>query len=228
MEYAKHSAKPSLIQLCKTPGMLIAVGAILIIAATFGLWHFYHPEEKGTALPDPQITVATSLPEPAEARPPATARYDVPADQPRSISLPSIGAEGYIQRVGLGKDNAVVAPTNVNFAGWYVAEGKPGDDGVSLIDGHVQGFTQPGIFKRLNELKPGDTFSIEFGDHSRREFQVATIRNYSVEEAGKRMLEQDPTIKQQLNLITCTGAYDKAKQGYDQRLLVVSRRIQLL
>jgi len=219
------SASRSVSRKLLKPWVLIAAGGLILLLAGFGLWQRQQAARQGTALPDPSATITESPVKPAEVRASSAAKYTVPADQPRSISLPSIGAEGFVQRVSLGKDNAVVAPTNVNFAGWYVSEAKPGDEGVSLIDGHVQGIYQPGIFKHLDKLQPGDTFSVEFGDRARRQFRVVSSRNYPVEEAGAHMLKQDPAIKRQLNLITCSGAYDKTKRQYDDRLLVVAERI---
>lgn len=167
------------------------------------------------------VSHSTATPDETPVKP--TAPYTVAADEPKRISIPTIHAEGLVQAVSIDQHNAVAVPSNVHFAGWYIHNAKPGDPGVGLLVGHVQGIYEPGIFKDLGKLQPGDTFTVTMGDDTERHFSVISRRDYTADEATKHMLDRDPTMPRQLNLITCSGRYNKATKQYDHRTLVVAK-----
>lgn len=174
--------------------------------------------------PDAQQTVTVDANSPSEKKISDEA-YIVPADQPRMIHLPSLSASGPIQKVGITKANAIAVPSNVNFAGWYTKSVKPGYPGLSVIDGHVSGKYNPGIFKQLPKLTKGSTFQVEYGDGSRRDFRVIETRKLPTKDAATYLLDKRSDIDRQLNLITCDGVYDQKSKQYDQRFVVVSEAI---
>ena len=151
--------------------------------------------------------------------------YTVAPDKPRALIMPSIGVHGFIQQVGVTADSAIDAPNNINLAGWYKNSVKPGEAGLSIIDGHVSGKYQPAIFKNLQNLKTNDIFTIEFGDGRRKEFKVASIGNFTLNDANQELFKQNPKITNQLNLITCSGKFNKSSQSFEKRLIVVSRLV---
>lgn len=169
-------------------------------------------------------TVATvSSDAPSEQTVPSN--YSVPADKPLSIQLPSIKAEGFIQQVGVDKDNRMVVPGNVNMAGWYIKDSLPGDTGLSIIDGHVHGLYAKGIFYNLGKLKAGDAFGVTFGDKSVRNFKVKQVQTVSTKQADTALFVRDKKVAKQLNLITCSGKFDKASKSYDSRVIVVAEGV---
>jgi LPXTG-site transpeptidase (sortase) family protein len=191
---------------------------LLIIYGTWGLirdWKATHGQFK----PSP---VAHSNRAPSEQ--PVGLPYNVPPNQPKQISLPTIDTTGYIQQVGTIA-GGVGTPDSIFMAGWYNQTVKPGAAGLSIIDGHVQGAYKPGVFKNLINLKSGDTFTVTFGDNSVRTFKVLRLQSYSVTDAAPALFARDTSIKAQLNLITCTGKYDTVNKQFNQRLVVVSERI---
>lgn len=206
--------------------LILAILALALIAfGAAGFWRQYAATHNPHPLPPNGQTVIHSTSHPDETPISSGAAYVVPADQPRHITLPSIGASGFIQRVGLDQNNAVAVPSNVHLAGWYVAGAKPGEPGVSLIDGHLQGNYQFGIFKNLANLQAGDQFTIEFGDHSKRKFKVLTIKLYTPDDVATAMLARQAGVTSQLNLITCGGSFNPGLGGFDKRVLVTSERI---
>lgn len=169
----------------------------------------------------PGNSVATeSLETPSEQS--VSADYTVPADRPLAVTIPSINVQGFIQQVGVDKANQMVAPSNVHMAGWYARSVLPGDAGLSIIDGHVNGLYAKGVFARLHELLPGQELTITFGDKRTKSFTVKDIKTVSAAEATKELYIKDPGITSQLNLITCAGRYDKNTKTYDQRVIVVA------
>ena len=177
----------------------------------------------GPAAPVTSEVVTASTTTPQEVPVEESTVAPTPADMPRSIDLPTIQASGFIQKVGVDQANAVAVPTNIFLTGWYINSVKPGEPGVSLIDGHVQGVYKEGIFKKLAKLQKNDVFHVLYGDGSRRSFTVQSVTDYSVEEASAKMLEPVANIERQLNLITCAGAYNKQTSQYEKRTLVVAR-----
>jgi sortase A len=207
-----------------------AIAAIVIIIGGAGLlvsgiifWDWYTTTHH-FRLPSPTATVIHSSDKPNET-PINThaAAYTVPADQPRLIELPTLGISGFIQRVGLDQNNAIATPGNVHMAGWYTGSATPGEDGVSIIDGHVHGRYEPGIFEHLDQLKSGDPITIEYGNGDRHKFSVVKVTSYPAAEAATHMFDALPSINQELVLITCGGKFNRQNASYDQRVLVYAQ-----
>jgi hypothetical protein len=146
-------------------------------------------------------------------------------NEPKYITLPTIGAQGFIQKMGIDQNNQVAAPNNVNLAGWYVNSLSPGQAGLSIIDGHIDGLHGPGIFLRLNKLSAGDTFTIELGNGSNKIFRVKQIVAVADADAAKVLFSRDATVASQLNLITCGGSFDRQSHSYNQRTVVISELV---
>lgn len=142
--------------------------------------------------------------------------------EPKYITLPSINAEGFIEKIGVDQNNQMAVPTNIYLAGWYVEALKPGEAGLSIIDGHLDGYKNDGIFKNLAKLKVGGSYQVEKGDGSILNYKVKSVQSMPVAEANTKLFVKDPAIKSQLNLITCGGKFDEAKKQYENRVIVVS------
>ena len=167
------------------------------------------------------ITYSTDTPD--EEKPGKDFVWKGLAGDPKSISLPTIGANGYIQNVGVDQKKAVAVPNNIHMAGWYVDMAKPGDQGLSVIDGHVNGRKNDGIFKNLIKLKKGDVFLVTFGNDTNKSFEVDEVLSLKTEDSASVLFSQKPGILNQLNLITCGGTFDSSKQQYDQRIIVIAK-----
>lgn len=203
---------------------IILVSIIIIVAAgllSFGALGmiFVHRE---THQQKPVITATTitySTDTPAETPPvEACEQYVVASNEPRMIEIPSVGVKGCIQRVGVDQHNAIAVPDNIHLAGWYTGSPVPGNDGVSIIDGHVLGRYNDAIFTQLHDLVDGQTIRIQYGDLSWKEFRVISSDSYQVNDVMPYLLEQ--VADQQLNLITCSGTFDGQARTYDERLVV--------
>lgn len=198
--------------------VVVAVG--LIVYGGLGLYRWWQKTHGAPVVSDnfdvvePDETVISVTDQPP---------FSYTAQEPKKIVLPSIGASGYIQKVGKTKDSAVGVPSNIHLAGWYSGSATPGDVGLSIVDGHLQGRYRDGIFHRLGEMKVGDTVQVIYGDDATKEFEVVSVKNIPVAQAGQAMLVKEPTITQQLTLITCGGAYTESDRSYAERVLVVTR-----
>lgn len=141
---------------------------------------------------------------------------------PKYISLPTIKGGGYIQKVGIDQRNEVAVPTNVNLAGWFIKTSIPGEKGLSIIVGHVDGRSKPGIFKNIEKLKTGDTFTVELGNGKTTKFKVTSQTKINSEKAPSVLFSQHPQNISQLNLITCGGEYDRKARRYLDRIIITS------
>lgn len=205
-------------------GLLIIATVSLGFAGVRG-WDWYSHTQGTASTPNVGQTVFDSTLTPDEKPVSADGEYPVPADQPRKITIGSIGAQGFIQRVGKDKKGDIAVPTNIHYGGWYVNSAKPGDSGLSIIDGHVGGRYSSAIFAKLARVQKDDTIQIEFGDRSIRSFQVIDKRELPKAEAAGFLLKKQEDINQQLNLITCGGAFNKKLSTYNNRIILVAKRI---
>lgn len=146
-------------------------------------------------------------------------------DDPKKIIIAKIGVDNFIQQVGVNEKNEIAAPINIFLAGWYNQSPRPGQKGLSVIDGHRDGFKKDGIFRNLSQLQTGDELSIEFGNGSSKKFRVLGVNEVEQKDAMASLFSQNPKVKSQLNLVTCGGNYDKSKQYYDKRIIVSTEQV---
>lgn len=198
--------------------VVLAVGLILVSVGLNAVGRWYNLRHAG--VPASHTVATTSSDKPSEQ--PVPSSYSVPADKPLSIELPTIRAKGFIQQVGVDGKNQIVAPGNVHMAGWYTGSVLPGDNGLSIIDGHVNGVYAKGVFANLAKLKTGDSFTVTFGNKHTKSFKVTDKKIVTTEAANTVLYERSNSIASQLNLVTCGGRYDKATRTYDQRVIVVA------
>jgi LPXTG-site transpeptidase (sortase) family protein len=146
-------------------------------------------------------------------------------EDPKKIIIPKISVDNFIQQVGMNNKKEVAAPTNIYLAGWYNKSVRPGQKGLSIIDGHLDGYTKPGIFNKLGSLSTGDEYEVELGSGDKKKFRVLKVETVDTDKAVGVLFSQNLRVKSQLNLITCTGDYDKKQQAYNKRIVVSSELI---
>lgn len=212
-------------KLCKNP-VSVTLIIIAFCSIAYGVWQLWqrHQVTNAPATPIVQEIITNSTFEPSEAKPDCDS-YKVNDNLPRVISLPSAEIKGCIVQVGIDQKGAIAVPNNIHLAGWYTNSKLPGEKGLSIIDGHVNGRYSPAIFKNLNNTKTGDQFQIEFGDGTIKKFEILKINSYTPEETTKKMYETMEGIESQLNLITCGGEFDPKTVQYEKRVLVSSKLI---
>jgi sortase A len=147
--------------------------------------------------------------------------YRTPFDEPRRITIPRLGINARVKPLDLKANNVLDAPASIYDAGWYEHSAKPGENGATLIDGHVHGLTKRGIFYNLKKLDVGDEIEIERGDG--KIFKYSVIRKQSYDrnamDMASALVSIDPSLPG-LNLITCDGPLDKKNNTYEDRLLI--------
>lgn len=147
-------------------------------------------------------------------------RWQGSPHDPKKIILETLSVDAYIQRMGVDQNNEIAVPTNIHLAGWFAESSQPGQKGLAIISGHVSGLTSPGVFDKLDKLQPKDRFQIIRGDDSKLEYEVLATKTLRESDAVAAIFSQDPSIKSQVNLVTCTGTFNSETSRYDKRIVV--------
>ena len=158
-------------------------------------------------------------------------QQDVPEDLPVSpktptivsswrLHIPAINLDTAIEEVGLTPDGNMAVPNNYTNVGWFKQGPKIGQPGTAVLAGHLnRGKDKPAVFWDLQKLKAGDYIYIADDTKPKQRFRVTAIQNYDVADAP---LDKIYTSKEgaKLNLITCSGKWDKNLKDYTKRLVV--------
>lgn len=204
--------------------VVISICTLLIVLGSIGLLQRHQTTHGGDLSKSLDAdTIHTNQHGPVDETPIGTSEnYEVSANVVKRIIIPKISVDGYVQKMGINSDGEMAVPSNIHMAGWFTNSAKPGDPGLSIIDGHVHGKYKPGIFMNLQKLKPGDAVIIEFGNKASKKFIVRDVQAYSVKEAADKLYSQHEDAESQLNLITCGGDFDTDSQEYKQRIIVTA------
>jgi LPXTG-site transpeptidase (sortase) family protein len=139
---------------------------------------------------------------------------------PVRIKIPSLNVNATIERVTLAADGSMDVPKDPDNAGWYALGPRPGETGSAAIAGHVNWWGGvKGVFEHLSALKPGDIITIENDFGKNIYFVVREARTYDADADATEIFSTNDG-KAHLNLITCTGLWDKGAQQYAKRLVV--------
>ena len=144
---------------------------------------------------------------------------------PINLSIPKISLNATVERVGLTPQWAMNVPILPNNAGWLHMGPRPGEIGNAVIDGHYWIWKNGDlwVFNNLNKLQKGDKIYIKDREGSTITFIVRELRTYrSSADASKVFISND--WLSHLNLITCTGVWNKSMKKYPDRLVVFSDR----
>jgi len=140
---------------------------------------------------------------------------------PVRLRIPAIGVNAPITEVGLNANDTVQVPplTNHNLAGWYKYGPSPGQQGPSVLLGHVDSVTGASVFFYLKDLHKGDKIYVKLDDGKTATFLVDGLQRVS----KTTFPTQDVYGKlgyAGLRIITCGGAFDAATGHYYDNIIV--------
>jgi len=137
---------------------------------------------------------------------------------PTRIQIPSIKVDAIVKPYGLDESGAMAVPEDGETVAWFEPGTKPGAKGNAVLAAHVDDYKGPAIFFNLKDLEIGDEVIIDDGDQTLT-FVVKGKEAYPYNEAPIRTIF-GPANNQQLNLITCTGLYDRKTNNHQERLVI--------
>ncbi|MEJ2871488.1 class F sortase [Actinomycetospora sp. OC33-EN08] len=150
------------------------------------------------------------------------------ASPPVRISIPAIGVESVVNPSGLNPDGTleVSAPgPRYDQASWYTGSASPGQDGPSVILGHIDSARNgPSVFYRLAQLRPLDEFIVTRADGASLVFRVNSVQQYP-KNAFPSQQVYGPTPRPEMRLITCGGPFDDSARSYRDNTVVYASPI---
>ncbi|MHA7136407.1 class F sortase [Rossellomorea arthrocnemi] len=138
---------------------------------------------------------------------------------PTTIEIPAIDLSAPVEAVGLKENGEMAVTESFEKTGWYEGGYKPGEPGNAVIGGHVDSRNGPAIFYNLNKLTKGDEIIIESKEGEKRIFIVTDMKEYPWDDAPLQSIF-GYSHASTLNLITCTGDFDRSSRNYSKRLVV--------
>jgi sortase (surface protein transpeptidase) len=145
----------------------------------------------------------------------------LPGDTPpQRLVIPSIGVDAAVESVGLEADGGMGAPRSPGNVAWYNLGVAPGRQGNAVMAGHLddrQG--KPAVFWSLDKLQIGQEILVVDGQGSTFKYQVSEVASYRT---GTTPIPYvfGATGATRLNLITCTGTWNRDVRLYSHRLVV--------
>jgi len=136
---------------------------------------------------------------------------------PTQVTLPGVTARVVRAAVTRG---ALDVPEDVDEVGWWTGgAGVASRSGTIVLAGHVDSARQGlGAFATLRNVPVGTHVRISGGGRS-RSFVVTGRRSYAKSTGlPSSVYAQDVGLR--LVLITCTGAFDPVKRGYEDNLVL--------
>lgn len=224
-------------KLSKLQKLMYGVGlSVFVIAAVASVQSFSvnnqvqeQAQTLGTRADEQGVSEGTGN-EPAEdpVSEDAVRSYQVAPEEPRYLRIPELGVSARIKGLGVTAEGAVDAPWNIHDVGWYNKGARPGaNKGSSLLLGHVSGWTGPGVFKRINELKEGSQFEVEKGSGEIIRYEVVRSEELALEDVDMRkILHTEVPGEHDMKLMTCSGTYNRDTETYEQRFIVYARHVK--
>ena len=143
---------------------------------------------------------------------------------PLRLKIPGIDVDAAVQYVGIAPDGAMDIPKSPDDVAWLKFGPRPGENGSAVIAGHY-GIKngKASVFDDLHKLRKGDKLYIEDSKGTTISFVVRENRRYNPKADASNVFGSSDG-KSHLNLVTCEGVWNKASQGYPQRLVVFADR----
>ena len=146
-------------------------------------------------------------------------RRDGRGARPARLRVSSIRVDATVEPIGLDLSNALAVPTKVEVTGWWSGGYAPGEIGPTVIVGHLDSKTAPGVFAHLSDANEGDAVIVDGSDGSTYTYQVV-----NVERLKKTAFPTDSvygkTDRPTLRLVTCGGKFDETTHHYVDNVIV--------
>jgi sortase (surface protein transpeptidase) len=147
-----------------------------------------------------------------------------PATVPSGLSIPAIGVDQpRLVSLGRNPDGTLQVPADYLTAGWFTGGPVPGEPGPSVIAGHVDSKSGPGVFFRLRDLRVNDVVIVRMSGGGQVRFVVDAVREYP-KSAFPTASVYGPVPDAELRLITCGGGFDRSVSSYLDNIVVYCRR----
>jgi sortase A len=144
---------------------------------------------------------------------------------PSRLIVPKLKINAAVEHVGVDKNQNMDVPKQAMNVAWYKSGYKPGEVGNAVMAGHYDRKNgSPAIFYNLSKLSIGDTFSVVSQDGREQKYKVTGRRTYNTNDFPIEQVFGGHN-KPRLNLITCSGEWNRNAQSYTKRTVVFSELV---
>ncbi|MFF9400687.1 class F sortase [Streptomyces sp. NPDC014744] len=146
------------------------------------------------------------------------------APRPTHVSIPSIGVDSDVMRLGLNADGTVEVPPAEKgmTVGWYTGNPAPGERGAAVLIGHNDTRFGKAVFHDLKKIAEGADIAVRNDRGAELHFRVT-----GTETVGKKAFPAKKvygaTDERALRLITCDGAFDAEGHPVDNLIVYATR-----
>ncbi|WP_173918616.1 class F sortase [Halobacillus sp. Marseille-Q1614] len=218
-----------------------AVGLVALLLAIYStdVWASWIQPETGESQRGELSTASEELTPPSELKPsdlPLDEEFTVLSDKeilekfqderkkeegiiPSNVKIPSLDVDAPIEKVGILENGQMGVPDGTESVGWFEPGTKPGQTGNSVFAGHVDSKTGPAVFFYLDQLEKGDEIIVTDEEGTELTYTVKRMESYSYNDAPIDEVF-GRTDSKNLNLITCTGTFNREKGTHEERLVV--------
>ena len=119
-------------------------------------------------------------------------------------------------------------PAKAQRVGWWDGGAQAGDPfGSVVLAGHVDTKTEGlGFFARLRRVKAGEVVVLNGSGHA-ASYKVRSIVSVPKDALATKSGAFSQTDDHRLVLVTCTGAYDASRGGYEDNLVITAMPVDL-
>lgn len=168
-----------------------------------------------------------------------------PAADYGRLRIPALGVDAPIGAVAVGSaEVALPNPQGPGDIAWYDLSAWPGLGGApgagrnAVLSGHVNysarvpyagvRYRGPGVFARIDQLRPGDRVEVTVGDETFA-YAVSWTRRVTADGGADWTDVLSAQVdRDSVTLVTCSGAFDAATHTYDERTVVRAQRVTRL
>jgi LPXTG-site transpeptidase (sortase) family protein len=149
---------------------------------------------------------------------------DAPAAAPVRISVPSLGIDSELMRLGLNQDGTVEVPPAEKgmTAGWYTGGAAPGERGAAVVIGHNDTRFGKAVFHDLKKIAKGADIAVRNDRGAELHFRVTATETVS-KKAFPTEKVYGSTGARTLRLITCDGTFDAQGHPVDNLIVYANR-----
>jgi hypothetical protein len=211
------------------PWAALLAGSTVALAAVMLSWRAPGPAVAGTVpLGEAAAKVVAQRPLVRYARMDPVDTHPARADRlprrvvvpPVSIRIDAIGIDAPVSPAGVDPATGGMAvPPDGGVIGWYQYGPSPGEDGASVLAGHVDYAGLPGLFFALRTVEPGAVIVVRDAGGAERPFVVqgrAEIAKADLPVAELFTRDGPPALV----LVTCGGEYDRSSRSYESNVVV--------
>jgi Sortase domain len=209
--------------------LLSAAGVVLLVAAVVAIVIAVRDQKHAPQPPAAAASPVDVLPSPSTTSSRATASHSpttrgplLARSQPTRLTIPAIGVNTTLRRIGLTPAGAIQTPPldRDSHAYWLTVSPTPGQLGPATIIGHVDSAAYgPAVFFRLGALRQRDSISVTRADGLVALFKVERVVEYPKARFPTQAVYGN-LDHAGLRLITCGGLFDAARHSYESNIVV--------